>query len=152
MGNGNQMTIMDEKGILVRLAHLLHFFTLKFRTPFLTSTSTLKSSIAVVFLHTWEKHIPVMYIMYNNVSKNPLLSLVLLRTWYGKSTLGGNTKTVVGDALTSFVVHFVGCNHGKKGPSQAKTNTRWCFHGLFAPWRAFYFILLRWLSQLVREG
>ena len=48
-----------------------------------------------------------MYIMYNNVSKNPFLSLVLLCTWYGESTLG-NTKTVVGDALISSIVHFVG--------------------------------------------
>ena len=44
--------------------------------------------------------------------------------------LGFNTDTIVGDALMSFVVHFVGCKHGKKGPIQNKHTVvfswSWC--------------------------
>jgi hypothetical protein len=54
--------------------------------------------------------------------------------------LGFNTKIVVGEALMSFVVHFVVATMGRK--AQAKTNTQWYFHGLGAPWRALYFISL----------
>ena len=52
MEDDNQMTINGCNNKFGKTSTFVIIFTLNFRTHFLTSTSTLKSSIAFVFLHT----------------------------------------------------------------------------------------------------